>query len=100
MPLLDLIVSTPQIQDEQSEPEVPDPSITVKNPSFASFLLEYLWTPGTRDNEVSVPAFLADERDNGYSITAPMWGEEPSEETRDWGVWAFHGVLIYDGYED
>lgn len=100
MPVLQSLLSTPSEQDEQQSLEPPDHNESLENPAHASYVDEYIWTSGVNDRLYQVASMLAEERSNGYSITPPIWPEDPTEDTRDWGVWAFHGLLIYDYYED
>ncbi len=91
---------TPAEEDEDHDlPEI-DPVNTVKDPSHPWWLEEQEWSGDVPGQVYVIAAFLAGERDLGYMQTAPRWAEEPSEDTRDWGPWAFHGLITYELYED
>lgn len=100
MPTLHRLLPDPVEQDQEIELEAPDPENNPQDPAHPAWLEELLWTPGVAEQLYAIASFLAEERSNGYSITPTMWPEEPSEDSRDWGIWAFHGTLIFDLYED
>lgn len=100
MPIPPSLIATPSDQDEQQDPIAPDPVNVPEDPAHPMWLEEQLWTPSVRDSVVQIATFLAGERDLGYMETNPRWADEPAEDVRDWGVWAFHGIRTYDFWED
>ena len=100
MPTLQTLLGTDDEQDEQIDPLAPDPVNVVTDPAHPLWLEEQLWTVGVLGKLFPIATFLVGERDSGYMDLPPQWAEEPSEDTRDWGTWAFHGLRAYGMYED
>lgn len=88
-----------EVAEDQGLPEN-DPVNAVIDPAHPLWLEEQEWAGGIPGQIYHIFTSLAGERDLGYMETAPRWAEEPAEDVRDWGIWAFHGVRTYEGYED
>src|SRR3990167_11097921 len=99
MPIVNPLLLGDEDQEESAAPAEPDPVNNPLDPAAPLWLLEQLWTVGILNRLQPVATFLAGERDAGYMDLPPQWPEDPAEDVRDWGTWAFHGLRAYGGYE-
>ena len=100
MPIVNPLLLSDDEMEESAVVVAPDPVNLPTDPAAPLWLLEQLWTVGVLGRTQPVATFLVGEFDNGYMELAPRFPDEPTEDTRDWGMWAFHGVRTYDNYED
>ena len=86
--------------DESRQLQEPDPVNNLLDPAHPIWLEEQEDGTNLIGPLYFVATMLFEERDFSYLETPPVWAEDASEEVRDWGVWAWHGVRTFVGYED
>ena len=94
------LLATDTEEDELIGPPAPDPNNNLLDPTHG-FAAEYFEIPDPKPGFFyPVLAVAFDERDIGYLEAVSRWGDEPSEDARDWGIWGFHPSFTNNLTED